>query len=286
MFGPPRAPVETRSDGAKRAALGVGVLERVAQSVARCAATGMFSRIDAFVRDVSGVISEAELAGLLEEISADMGFHYFALTHHVDILRAPQPAIRLHNYPLQWVDYFDKEKLGPSDPVHRASHLTSVGFAWSKLPQMIHLTPRDRMVLEQAGSNGIGDGFTVPAHVPGESNGSCSFATRTGQPVLQEHLPIAQLVGAFAFEAARRVWRMRAGPSPAPQLTDRQRDCVVWAARGKSDWEIAQILGVGHETVIRHLKQARERYGVTKRTMLAVSTLFDGTISFIDILKP
>ena len=246
----------------------------------------MFSRIDAFVRDVSGVVSEAELAGLLEEISADMGFHYFALTHHVDILRAPQPAIRLHNYPLQWVDYFDEERLGPTDPVHRASHLTSVGFAWSKLPQMIHLTPRDRMVLEAAGSNGIGDGFTVPAHVPGESNGSCSFATRTGQPVLDEHLPIAQLVGAFAFEAARRVWRMRAGRLPAPHLTDRQRDCVVWAARGKSDWEIAQILGVGHETVIRHLKQARERYGVTKRTMLAVSTLFDGTISFIDILKP
>ena len=70
-----------------------------------------------------------------------------------------------------------------------------------------------------------------------------------------------------------------------PKLTDRQRDCVFWAARGKSDWEIAQILGIGHETVIQHLKQARERYGVTKRTMLAVSTLFDGTISFIDILK-
>lgn len=245
----------------------------------------MFSRVDAFVRDVSGVASEAELAGLLEEISADMGFHYFALTHHVDIRQAPQPAIRLHNYPLQWVEYFDEEKLGPSDPVHRASHLTSVGFAWSKLPQMIHLTPRDRMVLEAAGVNGIGDGFTVPAHVPGESNGSCSFATRTGQPVLEEHLPIAQLVGAFAFEAARRVWRMRAGPTPATQLTDRQRDCVVWAARGKSDWEIAQILGISQVTVIQHLKQARERYGVTKRTMLAVSTLFDGTISFIDILK-
>lgn len=245
----------------------------------------MFDRIDAFVRDVGGVASEDELAGLLQEICAEMGFNYFALTHHVDIRQAPQPAIRLHNYPAQWVEYFDEAKLGPSDPVHRASHLTSVGFAWSKLPHMIHLTPRDRMVLEQAGCNGIGDGFTVPAHVPGESNGSCSFATRRGQPVLAEHLPIAQLVGAFAFEAARRLWRMRAGPSLATQLTDRQRDCVVWAARGKSDWEIAQILGISHETVIQHLKQARERYGVTKRTMLAVSALFDGTISFIDVLK-
>ena len=245
----------------------------------------MFDRIDAFVRDVNGVACEAELAGLLEEICAEMGFHYFALTHHVDIRRAPQPAIRLHNYPLQWVEYFDEEKLGPSDPVHRASHLTSVGFAWSRLPQMIHLTPRDRLVLEAAGSNGIGDGFTVPAHVPGESNGSCSFATRMGQLVPEEQLPVAQLVGAFAFEAARRLWRMRAGPTPVTPLTDRQRDCVVWAARGKSDWEIAQILGISPVTVIQHLKQARERYGVTKRTMLAVSTLFDGTISFIDILK-
>jgi LuxR family quorum-sensing system transcriptional regulator CciR len=245
----------------------------------------MFDRIDAFVRDVGGVVSEAELSGLLEEICGEMGFNYFALTHHVDIRQAPQPAIRLHNYPAQWVEYFDEQRLGPSDPVHRASHLTSVGFAWSKLPHMIHLTPRDRMVLEQAGFNGIGDGFTVPAHVPGESNGSCSFATRSGLPVIEEHLPVAHLVGAFAFEAARHLWRMRAPTTPIMQLTDRQRDCVVWAARGKSDWEIAQILGISHETVIQHLKQARERYGVTKRTMLAVSALFDGTISFIDVLK-
>ena len=245
----------------------------------------MFDRIDAFVRDVSGVASETELADVLEAICMEMGFDYFALTHHVDIRRAPQPAIRLHNYPLQWVEYFDDQKLGPSDPVHRASHLTSVGFAWSKVPSMIHLTPRDRLVLDAAGYNGIGDGFTVPAHVPGESNGSCSFATRSGQAVQAKHLPTAQLVGAFAFEAARRLWRMRAGDTPSPQLTDRQRDCVVWAARGKSDWEIAQILGIGHETVIQHLKQARIRYGVTKRTMLAVSALFDGTINFIDVLK-
>jgi len=245
----------------------------------------MFDRIDAFVRDVSSVTSQAELAQLLHDICREMGFDYFALTHHVDISRTPKPAIRLHNYPLQWAEYFDEEKLGPSDPVHRASHLTSVGFAWSRLPAMIHLTPRDRMILEAAGSNGIGDGFTVPAHVPGESNGSCSFATSPGKALIEEQLPAAQLAGAFAFEAARRLWRVRDGLPLAMQLTDRQRDCVVWAARGKSDWEIGRILGISHETVIQHLKQARGRYGVTKRTMLAVSALFDGTISFIDVLK-
>lgn len=45
------------------------------------------------------------------------------------------------------------------------------------------------------------------------------------------------------------------------------------------------ILGVSHETVIQHLKHARERYGVQKRALLAVRALFDGLISFSDILK-
>ena len=68
-------------------------------------------------------------------------------------------------------------------------------------------------------------------------------------------------------------------------LTDRQRDCVLWVARGKSDWEISLILKVGEETVARHIKQACERYGVNKRTYLVILTLFDGTLTFSDIFR-
>ena len=97
---------------------------------------------------------------------------------------------------------------------------------------------------------------------------------------------VCQLIGAFAFEAARRISGSRdVLADQSPILTDRQRDCVLWAARGKTDWEISVILGVGHETVIQHLKHARERYGVQKRALLAVRALFDGLISFSDILK-
>ena len=246
----------------------------------------MFDRIDRFVRDLRLVESEEQLSSLLESISLELGFAFFALTHHVDIRQAPQPAIRLATYPAEWVDFFDRQRLGPSDPVHRASHLTSVGFAWSDVPAMIPLARRDRDILDRAQLAGIGDGFTIPAHVPGESYGSCSFATRRGEPIEPDALPRAQLVGAFAFEAARRLWKIRAVDKPVPGLTDRQRDCLLWAARGKSDWEISRILGISHETVIQHLKQARERYGVGKRTLLAVHALFDGTISFLDIVKP
>jgi LuxR family quorum-sensing system transcriptional regulator CciR len=246
----------------------------------------MFDRIDAFVRDARQATCEKDLGEALADIARDMGFSYFALTHHVDIRSAPYPAIRIANYPEAWVAYFDEHKLGPSDPVHRASHVTSIGFAWSRMERLIALTARDRQILDLAGMRGIGDGFTVPAHVPGEANGSCSFALRTGETISQEYLPMAQLAGAFGFEAARRLWRMRGDAPPLrPRLTDRQRECVLWVARGKTDWEIARILGISHATVVEYVKRARERYGSGKRTELAVHALFDGTISFADILK-
>lgn len=249
-------------------------------------AGSMFSRVDAFVRAVSDVQAEADLADLLAEITRQMGFTYFALTQHVDVRRASTPPIRLANYPAEWIEYFDAHDLGMSDPVHRASQLTSVGFGWSRLDRLITLTPRDEQVLARAARQGIGDGFTVPAHVPGEANGSCSFATEAGVSLVDDHLPLAQLVGAFAFEAARRLRHIRANEAdPLPRLTDRQRDCVLWVARGKSDWEIGRILELSPETVTEYLKRARERYGVTKRTLLAVHTLFDGTISFTDVLR-
>ncbi len=246
----------------------------------------MGATAEEFFERVTAARSADELGEALAAISQLMGFQFFALTHHIDMVRAEGKAIRVHNYPDRWAEYYDANALGVSDPVHRACHVTSVGFSWSRLPQMIPLTAMDRRMLDLGRDQGIGEGFTVPANVPGEARGSCSFANEAGREMAEGMLPLAQLVGAFAFEGARRLWTVRSlDDDPAPVLTDRQRDCLLWAARGKSDWEISRILGVGQETVIRHLKQARERYGVSKRTTLAIRALFDGTLTFTDILK-
>lgn len=245
---------------------------------------GMRSTAQAFVARVSTVSTADDLDDALRAITLDMGFQYFALTHHVDVVGAGGSAIRVHNYPARWAEYYDANTLGVSDPVHRASHMTSIGFRWSHIPQMIPLTPRDRTVLLLGRDQGIGDGFTIPANVPGEARGSCSFANEADRPMAEDMLPLAQLTGAFAFEAARRLWAVRrSGVVPVQPLTDRQRDCALWAARGKSDWETSRILGLSEETVALHIRHGCERYGVNKRTLLLIRALFDGTFTFSDI---
>lgn len=246
----------------------------------------MFERVGAFVKDVNAVGSQAELKSVLAEITTELGFTHFALSHHVDLRSSSEPAIRIHNYPDEWERYYDRQHLGRTDPVHRACQMTALGFAWSQLPRMIPLTRRDYRVLEAAAKQGLGAGFTVPAHVPGEVNGSCSFATARGRPLQAESLATAQLVGAFAFEAARRLLKREHQKLNDPaRFSDRERDCLIWVARGKSDSEIATILGISPETVHQYVKHARANYDAVSRSQLVAHALFSGTISFMDIFK-
>ena len=222
----------------------------------------------------------------MEEATIDIGFRYFALINHADLRRPSDQVIRLDNYPVSWARHFIENGLYADDPILRASLASHVGFTWSDVPTMIEMTGRQRLILETAARHGLGDGFTVPVNIPGETSGSCSFATQKGRSPPNRNFLLAQLIGAFAFQAARRLKQIGSfARQHSRRLTPRQRDCLVWAIRGKTDWEISRILGLSEETISQHLDMARKRYGVTKRLPLAVHAIFDGQISFVEALS-
>ncbi|WP_286771409.1 LuxR family transcriptional regulator [Sphingomonas sp. 66-10] len=242
--------------------------------------------IEEFIQIAGTVEDIGDLARSLERMTSLLGFVHFAVTQHTDSPVADEAMIRLHNYPKQWVDYFDANRLGLSDPVHRASQRIVAGFRWERLPHLIELTPADRKLLMRARDFGLANGFTVPAHIVGEATGSCTFALGARGAFPTNALVEAQMVGLAAFDAARRIWLGGMNmPGHHRPLTDRQRDCLIWTARGKTAWETASILGIREVTVIKHLTDALNRYGVQKRTSLLIRTLFDGTISFADIFR-
>lgn len=241
--------------------------------------------VDQFIQLIRSVQTEADLFRLMEEVTFEIGFHHFALINHVDFRRPPRNVIQIYNYPSTWAESFIQKGYYAHDPVLMASLKSTAGFAWADVPAMINITKTQRSILENAAKHGLGEGFTVPAHVPGEISGSCSFATKFGVNVPSGNLWIAQAIGGFAFQAARRLANIDASlKHSAIRLTPRQRDCLLWAMRGKTDWEIGEILGLNQETVSRHLDMARERYDVTKRLPLAVHAMYDGQISFIEAL--
>jgi LuxR family quorum-sensing system transcriptional regulator CciR len=225
----------------------------------------------------------AELSLLLSESCQRLGFDHFAMVQHVDLGRSTKRGFRIHNYPQALVDLFDRQGLGITDPVHRASHTTVSGFRWADVPDMIPLSDRDRQVLEAARVHGLTDGYTVPAHVPGELLGSCTFARAANDDAGSDMLPVAHLVGQFAFEASRRMTGTRK-ISASLTLTSRQLECIMYVGRGKTDAEIAEILGLSENTIVEHLKNARRRCNAAARAVLPVRALYDGALSFADVL--
>jgi DNA-binding CsgD family transcriptional regulator len=56
-------------------------------------------------------------------------------------------------------------------------------------------------------------------------------------------------------------------------LTPRERQVVEWLAAGKTDRDIAAILGCSHRTVQKHLQRVYDKLGVETRTAAAVRWL-------------
>ncbi|SLK08780.1 helix-turn-helix transcriptional regulator [Novosphingobium mathurense] len=225
--------------------------------------------------------SQAELASGLEACALELGFSYFALLHHVDLRKHWQRMIRIDNYPAGWTERFIGSRLFLEDPVFCASLMTNIGFPWDSIGKLIRVSRTQRQILEAARREGLNCGFTVPAHIPGEAHGSCSFACASARTFSHDCMLAAQLVGSFAFQAARRICCARCPLRlQAVQLTPRQRDCVELVAQGKTDWEIAMILGLKEDSVTKVVDAARRRYDVANRTELVVAALFDGQISF------
>jgi len=229
--------------------------------------------------------SDAELRALLADAARDLGFDHFALLHHASLERPAAGLIRLDSYPPDWAAELAAGHLATDDPVHLACARTNIGFRWEQLAALVPLTAGHRDILARSAWHGLGEGFTVPANVPGEPGGSCSFAVRRGRTLPARNLSRAELIGAHAFGAARR---LRGAPRDdvRPRLSRRELECLRLVAAGKSDWEIARILGLSPETVRQYVKRARAAYDVVSRTQLVVHGLRDGWIGFDEAIPP
>lgn len=235
----------------------------------------------AFALDVTRAKDKTDLADLLHEACKRMGCSWFALSHHIDFLAAPERGVRVHNYPEEWANWFDEQRLGLTDPVHRESQRNMAGFLWHDMKPDRR---EDEVVLAAARRHGIGDGLTVPAHLPGHAHGSVSFAWKPGAVASADALQFARMIGGPAFDAARLITNPDLATA-APRLTRRQREVLIWAAKGESIRRIALRLGLSHDTVREHLRNARQRYEANGGITLTVRALYDGDISFEDIAK-
>lgn len=244
-----------------------------------------YAHVSRFIEDIRTVRTEAELVRLIIEILEKFGFRHFALLSHVDLAAPPEGAVRIVHYPPDWQAHSLNQRYYADDPVLLTAQRLALPFTWEEIPRHIELTQRQRTILAEARLAGLPNGYTVPIHIPGQISGSCTFVFEPGT-IDPACFPAAHYVGIYAFNAALKLaGRETAMPDGRIRLTNRQRECLSLAARGKSDWSIGQLLRLSQQTVHMHIELAKKRYNVSSRVEAVVRALFDGELAFADILQ-
>ncbi|MGF1611309.1 MAG: LuxR family transcriptional regulator [Kiloniellales bacterium] len=237
-------------------------------------------RISEFIERSNKAGSAAELFALLVGVAGALGYDRLAYGVLSGTL-PPQaegraPAVVL-NYPGDWVEYYFEQGFQALDPVVRYTPLMPAAYPWRALERCFALDREEVRVMQEAREAGLRAGISVPLHGPWGTVKVVSFASSSGagEPERQA----GQLQALAAQFSVAYTALARAGPERAPpQLSQREKDCLCWAAHGKSSWDIGMILGISEFTVNFHLKKAMRKLGTSSRVLAVVKAIRYGLI--------
>ena len=188
-----------------------------------------------FVDAIQTAHDDDEFERVATRLTQRLGFRWFAY------LRIVEDAPKLiSSYPKSWTNRYFDLRYELLDPVIRRARLEHDLFSWGSGAATPAGTREQRRFFEEATTFGIQSGITVP--IRGGFGRMAAFTLATDDRLMQPERLVAksrdvvQLVGLyFHTHVAARL----AGESDQPDiddvLTQRERQCLAWAARGTHD---------------------------------------------------
>ncbi|MDB5800775.1 MAG: DNA-binding response regulator [Rhodocyclales bacterium] len=119
---------------------------------------------------------------------------------------------------------------------------------------------------------GEGDAVAAPLHAMltlRNNQDECLISLTGGKLRVRRVTEADQMIGIVAL--SRNEANSGAGAWNPPQLTAREGEVLLWVSRGKTNRDIADILGMSPRTVNKHLEHIFEKLGVETRTAAAAA---------------
>lgn len=164
-------------------------------------------------------------------------------------------------YRQDWKEHYIGRRLHHVDPTIHKSVLSIAPVDWSRFER----DAKFHSVFRSAHDFGIANqGLTVPIRGPYGDRGILSVTAR--MPEEDWRKLSRQIVGDLQLAAVHlHDAVMRSGlllpPLARPALSLREREVLQWAAAGKSQQDVGDILSISPRTVEVHLRSAREKLG-------------------------
>jgi DNA-binding CsgD family transcriptional regulator len=197
----------------------------------------------------------------------DFSTYHLALTI-ADVVDTPYVRT---TYRDSWVARYLLRGYVKVDPIVREGLIRQMPFDWRE----VDVPQAAQDFLLDAQEHGVGaNGSSIPivdkkrrALFSLNSRKPASEWSNLVQTYSHEWLDLAFLIHRKA------VFELHGEHDPIPQLGPREKECLHWSALGKTNDEIAEILGLSMHTTQRYLTSARHKLGAastTSATALAI----------------
>lgn len=246
---------------------------------------------------VIGLAEAESLTGARKRFESLMGNFGFAAFSYVDIRKVPmvddpipffQSTVRS-----DFLDSYQRERFDSHDPVIRRAAASNGTFNWYDCPEYARAAKyrrgyknKARQILELALDHQFQNGVIVPAHSfnpDGTRNAaliSLYWDDQERENWRGRALPYAAQMASFVLH--QRVCELRDLGNDGGDmalLTDRERECLSWAAKGKTTGETADILCLSQSGVVFHLKSAMRKLGVYNKCHAVAVAIKTGLIN-------
>ncbi len=218
---------------------------------------------------------ERDLDETLKAIASEIGIsHIVYLRFTSDKNCEASLPTAIATYSRAWQTHYFLRGYVEIDPVVLHGRKAVLPFDWEMLASG---EPGVAAFFADAAKHGVGrNGLSIPVRNGRGAHSLVSFTSDCSKPewtaYKRQNMPSLQKVSFLIDSAANRKSNLPMSPI---RLSRREEDCLIWAARGRTHQEIAEVLDIGFSSVKIHLDGARHKLhcmNLTHAIAVAIAT--------------
>ncbi len=255
----------------------------------------MHGAFDDYVTEVNGCKTKEELQPLLDKLGHLHGFSYSTYADVRSVpLRGEALPFFITTIPAEFTQRYVEAGMASFDPIVRRAATTNSPFLWTDVKPFDEWARRRpgvktsaRKLMDLATDFKFHQGYAIPCHAVDAAgrpaSALVSFYWLGEADDLKRHgaLPVWLRLAVLIFHERMLALRGCAtnDNGSLPELSDREVECLVWSARGKTTAEVADILSLAPRTVEFHIANAMRKLGVYSKVHAVAVAIQSGLIS-------
>lgn len=179
------------------------------------------------------------------------------------------------SWPGAWIDRYFERQYVRRDPTLQHCVSRDEAVYWSELVHE-HSDVRARQIMDEAKEFQLLDGITIPQATVDGHRIAVSFA---GDRIDRSPRTLTTLTILSTYAVSRALQIRAAYDLDHVHLTQRETECLAWAAEGKTNADAADICGISVKAVEKHLAAARLKLGALTTAQAVAHAIKHGFIS-------